>query len=112
MTRSESARPTINPSVITATTIIGDKIKDNNGKQVGKIHEVVMDLTRNSVRYVVMSSGGFLGIGDKFIAIPLKALTLDLTNKSFRINADGKQIRKLRGFNKERWPEQAKWPPV
>ncbi len=110
VTRSEK-QLVINPYVITATTIIGDKVKDKNGRTIGKIEEVTFDLTRGKVLYLVMSTGGFLGIGDRFFAVPLSALTIDVANRTFRLEVEGKRARRWRGFNKESWPDMPQWPP-
>lgn len=101
----------INPRKITATTIIGDKIKDKDGKEVGKIEEIVFDLVSGELLYVVLAVGGFWGIGDKFLAIPLETLSLDSSNKEFSLNARKKDVKKFPGFDKHNWPLQAEWPP-
>jgi sporulation protein YlmC with PRC-barrel domain len=101
----------IDPGRLSTTSIIGDKIKDRSGKALGKIQEVVVDLTRSDVKYLVLSVGGVFGIGDKFFAVPLNVLTMDVKNKSFQLDVDKKKFGKLRGFDKLNWPENAGWPP-
>jgi sporulation protein YlmC with PRC-barrel domain len=49
---------------------IGTKVVNSSGEDIGKIEEVVMDLTTARVTYAVLSFGGFLGIGDKLFAVP------------------------------------------
>ncbi len=100
----------IDPRKITASTIIGDKIKDKNGNQIGKIEEVVLDLTSGTISYVVLSVGGLAGIGDKLFAIPLQALSFDNVEKAFYLNAEKKSFKNLPGFDKLNWPEKAQWP--
>lgn len=102
----------INPRKITATTIIGDKIKDRNGNEIGKIEEVVFDLVSGKILYIVLSVGGFGGIGDKFFSIPLEPLTFDAENKQFYLDAEKEDIKKLPGFDKHNWPARAEWPPI
>lgn len=100
----------IDPRRITATTIIGDKVKNSAGKELGKIEEVVMDLIDGSVSYIVLSVGGFAGIGDRFFAIPLTALAFDVKAREFYIDTDKKVLEKNRGFDKNNWPQEAQWP--
>jgi len=100
----------IDPRKITATTIIGNRVKNTRGEELGKIEEIVIDLTCGTVSYVVLSSGGFAGIGDKFFSIPLDALIFDTKEKSFFLKIDRKSLKKSRGFDKFNWPLKAEWP--
>ncbi len=100
----------INPRKITATTIIGNRVINPQGKELGKIEEIVIDLTCGIVSYVVISSGGFAGIGDKFFAVPLDALTFNMEDKTYSLKVDKKVLKKSPGFDKHNWPEQAEWP--
>jgi len=110
VTRNDDQDDAINPERVTSTTIIGDKVKDRSGKEIGKIEDIVFDLVCGSISYVVLSSGGFAGIGDKFLAVPLDALTLDAKSKSFTIDVDKKTLKKVAGFDKNDWPLEAEWP--
>ena len=64
----------------------------------------MLDVRRGRVAYAVLSSGGFLGIGDKLLAIPWSALTLDTDSKCFRLAATAEQVRNSPGFDKDSWP--------
>ncbi len=65
------------PQVLSASTIIGDKVLNPAGEQLGIIKELMIDLDEGNVAYAVLSFGGFLGMGDKLFAIPWEALALD-----------------------------------
>ncbi len=110
VTRDYDQDDAINPQRVTSTTIIGDKVKNGAGKEIGKIEDIVFDLTCGSVSYLVISSGGFVGIGDKFFAVPLDALTLDAKKKTFTLEIDKKTLKKSSGFDKNDWPMKADWP--
>jgi len=109
--RSDDRSGEVNPAKITTSTIIGDRIKNRNGEELGKIEEVVLDLTCGSISYVVLSVGGFAGIADKFFAVPLDVLTMDTKEKSFYLDIGKKALKATRGFNKQDWPQNAEWPP-
>jgi sporulation protein YlmC with PRC-barrel domain len=100
----------IDPGFIAATTVIGDKVKGKDGKEIGKIEEIMFDLTCGSVTYLVLSTGGVLGIGDKFFAIPLDVMTMDKEEKTFYVDLDKKWLKKHPGFDKNDWPKKAVWP--
>jgi hypothetical protein len=65
------------------------KVLDQSGKQVGKVEDMVLDLSKAKVLYVIVGTSGFLDIGKKKIAVPWTTLSIgpDSTNS----NADKKQ---------------------
>jgi len=66
-------------SVITwkCTELKGVDVKMPTGESLGDIKEVAVD-TSGRVSYVVLSVGGFLGIGDRLVAVPWDALKFSL----------------------------------
>lgn len=95
------------PDVMAASTLDGDKILSTDGKEVGKVKEIMLDVQAGRIAYVVMSCGGFLGIGDKLLAIPWNALTLDTTRKCFLLSLSSERIKNAPGFDKQHWPSMA-----
>jgi sporulation protein YlmC with PRC-barrel domain len=102
----------INPGFISATTVIGDKVKGKDGKELGKIEDIMMNLTTGTITYLVLSTGGILGIADKFFALPLEHLSFDKEERVFYMDISRDTLKKQPGFDKEQWPEKATWPIV
>ena len=95
------------PYVMAASTLDGDKVMSSDGEDVGKIKEIMLDVYTGRIAYAVMSSGGFLGIGDKLLAIPWSALTLDTDRKCFLLTATADTVKNAPGFDKDHWPAMA-----
>lgn len=95
------------PNVMAAATLDGNNVLSSDGEDIGKIKDIMLDVNSGRVAYAVLSSGGFLGIGDKLLAIPWGALTLDTDNKCFRLAATSDQVRSAPGFDKDSWPTMA-----
>src|SRR5207302_2646602 len=53
-----------------ASNIIGTAVVNPSGDKLGKVDDLGVDVSSSRISYVVLSSGGILGIGDKLIAIP------------------------------------------
>ncbi len=51
--------------VLAADTLVGDKVVNHENEDLGKIEHLMIDLENGRVAYVVLSFGGFLGMGDK-----------------------------------------------
>ena len=76
------------------------------GADLGKIEEIMFDVTTGRIAYAVLSFGGFLGIGDKLFAVPWGALSLN-SDQEFVLNVDRQMLESAPGFDKRRWPDMA-----
>lgn len=76
------------PTVISAIGMRGRQVRNQEGDGLGAIEDLAIDLDTARVAYVVVSVGGFLGIGDHLIAVPLQAFTLDVDSLEFILDAD------------------------
>ena len=97
------------PRVLSATTIIGDKVVNTAGEHLGNIKELMIDLDGGLIAYAVLSFGGFLGMGDKLFAIPWEALTVDPENHTLILEVDKEVLKNAPGFDKDNWPDNAKY---
>jgi sporulation protein YlmC with PRC-barrel domain len=95
--------------VLSASTLIGDKVYNPDGEELGKVEELMVDLEQGHIAYAVLSFGGFLGMGSKLFAIPWQALTLDTELKAFILNVSKETLEHAPGFDKENWPDNAKY---
>ncbi len=95
------------PDVMAANTLEGNKVYTADGDDVGRIKHIMLDVRTGRIAYAVLSSGGLLGIGDKLLAIPWSALTLDTDRKRFLLSVAAELIRHAPGFDKDHWPAMA-----
>jgi len=93
--------------VLSASTLAGDKVRNQAGEDLGKIDELMIDIPSGRVAYAVMSVGGVLGMGGKLFAIPWNALQVDEDEKCFMLNADKERLKNAPGFDKDNWPDMA-----
>ena len=101
----EGARPNLPLKFLTATSIIGDKVHNEAGEHVGKIEDIMIDITTGKIEYVVIAFGGFLTINEKYFAIPFRLLKVDPVNKAFIFNQSREMLEKAPGFDLNHWPE-------
>jgi sporulation protein YlmC with PRC-barrel domain len=88
-------------------TVIGSNVVNTQNQDLGKIEDVVLDAGAGRIAYAVLSFGGFLGMGDKYFAIPWNALQFNLTEKRAVLNVDKKLLENAPGFDKDNWPNMA-----
>lgn len=95
------------PELMGASSLIGDKVRNQDNEELGDIKEIMLDTATGTVSYAVLSSGGFLGMGDKLFAVPWDALTLDPENECFVLNVKKARLEDAPGFDKNRWPDMS-----
>jgi sporulation protein YlmC with PRC-barrel domain len=92
-----------------ASKIIGTDVRNPNGDKIGDIKDLIIDEEGNTTLAIV-STGGFLGIGDNLHAIPWSSLKMATTDqgkadKGDRIlNMTKDQLKAVPGFESEHWP--------
>ena len=99
----------VHPRVSSAASIIGNKVVNTDGDQLGTIKDPVIDLDDAQIAYAVLSFGGFLGRGDKLFAIPLEALTFDARETQVVLDVDKDVLKNAPGFDKDKWPDTAQY---
>ena len=95
------------PRVMAADTLEDDDVNNPAGEKLGTLAHIMLDVPRGRIAYAVLSSGGFLGLGDKLFAIPWRALTLDAENKCFVLDISKEGLEQAPGFDKDHWPSMA-----
>lgn len=94
-------------NVYSANTLIGDKVTNREGEDLGEIKELMIDPQTGHVGYAVLSFGGFLGMGDKLFAIPFSKLELRPDKHDFLLNVPKDRLKNAPGFDKDNWPKMA-----
>lgn len=61
------------PDQFRASDFIGERVYGPNDENIGEINDVLMD-AKGQVAGVIIGVGGFLGIGEKDVALPMNAL--------------------------------------
>lgn len=68
--------------------LVGSKVYNNANENIGSIEDIVLKAD-GSMDEVVLSVGGFLGVGNKYVAVPFSALKLGRDGSSLKIMTDG-----------------------
>ena len=97
------------PPILPATKMIGSRIVNPAGEQLGSLKELVIDLEDGRIAYAVLAFGGFIGLGDKLFAIPWEALMFNTNDQTFVLNVEKEVLQEAPGFDKERWPDNAQY---
>ena len=74
--RQEQRQSQYAQQLMTANEIEGMKIQNQQGEEIGSVDKVVLDSQDGQIAYVVVTSGGFWGVGGEKAVIPWKAVQL------------------------------------
>lgn len=91
-------------TIISSSTIAGDKVVNRNGEGLGDIKDLMIDVDSGRVAYAVLEFGGFMGMGSKLFAVPLSAMEADTHNKRFIFDQSKESLENAPGFDKDDWP--------
>lgn len=89
---------------LTASSIIGDKVRNLQEEDMGEIKDIMIDIATGKIDYLVIEFGGFLGIGVKYFAVPFHVLTVDTAQEGFIFNQPKEILENAPGFDKDQWP--------
>ena len=88
-----------------ASDVIGKTVLNNQGEKLGKVEDLALDLESGRIVQVVLSIGGFVGIGDSLTAVPPQALHCDAAHKVLHLDADKEKLAGAPKFRASKWAE-------
>lgn len=94
-----------------ASQLIGCKITNSREESLGDVQDIVLASDNRSIAYAVVAFGGFLGMGEKYFAIPWRMIgvsrsTAD-TKPRIDLSVDQELLKAAPGFDKDKWPDMA-----
>ncbi len=93
--------------ILSASSLNGNGVKNAQGDDLGDIKDIMIDTDTGRVEYYILSFGGFLGIGEKYFAIPPQAISCDTEQECMILNIDKETLENAPGFDKDDWPNMA-----
>jgi len=85
--------------------IIGSGVINLGGEPIGTIEDLVIDIDDGSLVYAAIKTGGFLGFGEKLLAVPWQSLTAVPAEGIFIIDQSKAKLEKAESFNANNWPD-------
>jgi len=82
---------------IKASKVIGQSVKDSTGEKVGTLDELILD-PEGRVTHAILSVGGFLGMGDKRVAVSWGDLTFKPKQDTIVINKRKEDLKKAPSY--------------
>ncbi|MFL6682782.1 MAG: PRC-barrel domain-containing protein [Burkholderiaceae bacterium] len=83
--------------------ILGTEVRTRFGEKVGDIRDIVVD-DRGAIRLAIVSTGGFLGVGDRLHAVPWDLLAPGPKDDRI-LDIDKARLQAAPGFTSRTWPD-------
>jgi len=93
--------------IISSSTLTGQNIYNLKDENIGEIKDLMINLNNAEIAYAVMSFGGFMGIGNKLFAMPLKAFQFSDNDETIRLDINKETLENAPSFDKDNWPMTA-----
>lgn len=84
----------------------GASVKNPDGDTLGDVHDVVLDLKNGQIAYLVLASGGILGMGERYLPVPFEALEYNPDSDSFLINIPKEKFKDAPYVGTKNWPNR------
>ena len=85
--------PSGHTEAIAASRVIGTSVYNTEGKRIGSIEDVMLDKMSNGIMFAVIGFGGFLGMGEKYHAIPWATLDYDTDKGGYVVPFTKEQLK-------------------
>lgn len=86
-----------------ASDVIGMTVQNNQNEKLGTVEDLAVDVESGRIVQVILSTGGFLGIGDSLTAVPPGALRHDDANQVLHLDADKEKLAGAPKFDDSKW---------
>jgi hypothetical protein len=88
-----------------ASKLIGTSVKNLQDEKLGKVENILVDLPAGRALALIVSSGGFLGIGDELSAVPPTALRFTADRDTLQLDASKEMLSNAPHFKANQWPD-------
>lgn len=93
----------MNSRLISSVAMIGIEVKNLQGHDLGDIIDIMLDEDSGNTAYAVIATG-FMGLGDRYFAVPWKALRINPKKEIVQLDITREDFKKAPSFDKEEWP--------
>ncbi len=95
-------------SLISADRVEGTTVYNTDGEKLGHVEDVMLHKLSGKVAYAVVSCGGFLGVGEKYLPMPWSLLSYDTQKDGYVVPTSRAQLQEAPTFAEDR-ADDSEW---
>ena len=86
-----------------ASKLIGASVKNLQNEKLGKVNNLMLGLSANRIVAVIVSSGGFLGMGDELSVVPPGAFRFEANRDALLLDVSKETLSAAPHFKSSQW---------
>jgi sporulation protein YlmC with PRC-barrel domain len=97
-------------SLISADRVEGTAVYNTDGEKLGHVEDVMLHKLSGKVAYAVVSCGGFLGVGEKYLPMPWSLLSYDPDKNGYVVPTSRAKLQEAPNFDaREMGEDDREW---
>ena len=88
-----------------ASKLMGAPVKNLQDEKLGKVENLIMDLSAGRIIAVIISSGGYLGMDNELSAVPPTAFRYNANQDTLQLDASKEMLLSSPHFKSSNWPD-------
>jgi len=88
-----------------ASKLMGTSVKNLQNEKIGKVDNFIVDLSAGRIVAVIISSGGYLRMGDELSAVPPTTLRFNTQHDNLQLDASREMLASSPHFKANQWPD-------
>ena len=85
--------------------VLGQSVTTSQGKEVGRIENVILDAATGDALYVVVTSGGVVGLGSTLRTLPWGVVQAAADRQAFQLQIEAETFTRAPHFDPDSWPD-------
>jgi len=98
------AKPVEMGPIQRAEKLIGTEVRNPEDERIGKVDNLLLDMKAGRVAEVILASGGFLGMGDQYSAVPPQAFKPGTNADTMILDTTKEALANAPHFKASEWP--------
>ena len=94
-----------------ARNVLGMRIKNEQGRDVGEIDNLLIDTQNGRISHVVVAVGGFMGVGEKKVVVPWSDLRIASEGKTSVATLDQAKLESAPRWDRVVWGDREPGAP-
>ncbi len=103
--RAGEKTPVVVPQLERASKLVGMPVKNPSDEKLGKVDNLVLDVEGGRLLYVIVASGGVVGIGEELHTIPPQKFTFNSSRDALQLAATKEDLSANPRFKRTDWPD-------
>ena len=88
-----------------ASRLLGTPVSNLQDERLGQVENLMVDVSAGRIVAVIISSGGYIGLGDELSAVPPTALRFNARHDTLQLDASKEMLASSPHFKANQWPD-------